>query len=258
MCASFAIPGLGAEAGAAIAGGQFLFDVFYPRDASCNPADLPSSRGDIERATASIAAAIDGAAFVVHRDNVATFAEDFQSIWKRLQARPDGLSPATWNDIAAKMKSQCDRYFNEVTATDNLRNAIRWIESHNCPNDMTGVYLLAMGLTVAFHKTGLNWDINNILEAARREASPMPTMTEMVSTNFHAMTLRDQILPEFIGKVTALRDSWQSRWNDRKSQLDRSHREFLAQNRGSTPCSSRSNGAPYSPSNTTPSPKSWV
>jgi hypothetical protein len=263
-CASFAIPEVGAVLGGIIAGGQFVFDIYYPADA-VDPASLTASKGDIDRATEAIQTAINDAAFTIHRNNVSTFANDFQEMWKRMQVRPEGLSPATWSSISARLKVQCDSYFNEVTATDNLKNAIRWMEAHNCPNNMVGVYLLAVGLLVAYHKTGLNWDINGILdtyrtsEAAYRdfvnrfeewknapnngqgppplaaERPLQPTMKEMVSTNFHAMLLHDDILPEFIAKATTIRDGWQNRWDSRKRQLADAHQQFITRNPGLDP-----------------------
>ena len=48
MCGSFAIPEVGVLVAAGIAGGQFMFDVFYPAENSADPADLPASRADID------------------------------------------------------------------------------------------------------------------------------------------------------------------------------------------------------------------
>lgn len=231
-CASFAVPEGGALIGGSIAAGQFVFDIFYPSDDRVNPADLPASRADIDRATDTIVDAINDAAFAAHRDNVATFASDFQEVWKRLQTRPDGLSPATWLTVSGQLKLQCDRYFNDAKSTDDLKKAIRWIESKNCPNNMVPVYLLAGSLMIAYHKTGLNWEINSIVDRYRAGQSTQddgpPSTAEMISASFHAATLRDDVLPDLIAKATTIHDGWQSRWDNRRKQLDEAHRKFLA------------------------------
>ena len=238
-CASFAVPEVGALVGGGLAVGQFVFDIFYPVDFSGSPVDLPASRSDIDRSTAAILTAINDAAFTVHRDNVSTFANDFQEIWKRMQVKPDGISAATWSQVSAKLKVQCDGYFNDATATDSLKNAIRWMEAHNCPNDMVGVYMLAAGLLITYHKTGLNWDINQIVDTYKASVAAWnqqgvppvkPTMKEMVSTDFHAMALYNEILPDFIAKASTIHDGWQNRWDSRKKQIADSHQQFLAQN----------------------------
>jgi hypothetical protein len=259
-CCSFAVPEVGALIGGGIASGQFVFDLFFPSDSSYDPADMGASRSDIDQSTSTILSAINDAAFTTHRDNVATFANDFQEIWKRMQVKPDGLSPATWASVSSKLKAQCDSYFNDATATDNLKNAIRWMEAHNCPNDMVSIYLLAIGLLIAYHKTALNWDINAIVDTFkasqadyddfvkrfqawknppnnRQGAPPLtirkpvaPTTQEMVSTSYHATTLREDILPEFIGKATTIHDGWQSRWDGRKKKISDAYKQFATKN----------------------------